>query len=283
MKQVLLPTDFSKNAMNSIHYALQLYKNETCEFHLLHTYTPTAYYSDSMFNNYPNLEMEESLKLHTQKEMRKLVKKLADTYKNPEHTFKTYVSFNLLNNEMSGMLREYNYEMIIMGTKGATGAKEIFLGTNTMYAIKNLSCPILAVPSDYKFRDLKQVLFATDFRLRKNYKYLSLIKGLCQSHASRLHVLNAYENSPLNEEQLEIQDYLNSFFKNSHLFHIAKGTDVLNAVREFERKNKIDLLIMIHNKHNFFENLLFKSVISQLVYHIDLPFLVLPSISKSHS
>ena len=280
MKRILLPTDFSENAENAVHYALQLYENETCEFHLLHTYTPTAYYSDSMFNNYPNLEMEEELKLHARRELRKFTRKLAQNYKNPRHTFKVHVSFNLLILEMSFMLQEQHFEMVIMGTKGATGAKEIFLGTNTMYAIKKLKCPVLAVPSDYKFKEPKQILFATDFRLKKDYKYLHLIKSLCQSHDSLLHILNAFDSSPLNDEQLDIKDYLNYYFENPHRFHLAEGTEVVSAVREFERKNNIHLLTMIHNKHNFFENLLFKSAISQLVYHIELPFLVLPSVVK---
>jgi len=30
MKKILLPTDFSKNAINAIDYALQLFKDETC-------------------------------------------------------------------------------------------------------------------------------------------------------------------------------------------------------------------------------------------------------------
>ena len=46
MKKVLLPTDFSDNAWNAITYALDLLKDESCEFFLLHTYVPAFYRVD---------------------------------------------------------------------------------------------------------------------------------------------------------------------------------------------------------------------------------------------
>ena len=83
---------------------------------------------------------------------------------------------------------------------------------------------------------------------------------------------------PLDEDQKEMKAYLDGYFKdNAHLFHIAENTDVLGAIEKFQLKSKINLLIMIHNKHNFFENLLFKPVINQVAYHTNIPFLVIPS------
>ncbi|NNJ82520.1 MAG: universal stress protein, partial [Flavobacteriaceae bacterium] len=53
--------------------------------------------------------------------------------------------------------------------------------------------------------------------------------------------------------------------------------DVQGAIEKFQVKHKINLLVMIHNRHNFFENLLFKPVINEIAYHTNIPFLVIPS------
>ncbi|MBQ0740388.1 universal stress protein, partial [Aquimarina celericrescens] len=52
--------------------------------------------------------------------------------------------------------------------------------------------------------------------------------------------------------------------------------DVLEAVEDFQKQHKINLLVMIHNKHSFFENLLFTPVINKVAYHTNIPFLVIP-------
>ena len=50
MKKILLPTDFSENALNAIDYALQLFKDETCAFFILNTYTPMIYNYEYQLN-----------------------------------------------------------------------------------------------------------------------------------------------------------------------------------------------------------------------------------------
>ena len=57
MKKILLPTDFSDNANNAISYAVQLYKNEKCNFILLNTYTPIIYQVEFLQASSPQLEV----------------------------------------------------------------------------------------------------------------------------------------------------------------------------------------------------------------------------------
>ena len=137
---------------------------------------------------------------------------------------------------------------------------------------------MIAVPSGFGYEPPKEILFPTDFRLSKVNPYLSLIREICDLQAARLNILNAYYGEPLDDEQKEMKAYLDGYFEdNAHLFHIAENTDVVGAIEKFQLKNKINLLVMIHNRHNFFENLLFKPVINQIVYHTNIPFLVIPS------
>lgn len=210
--------------------------------------------------------------------MDKIEEGLIKEYNNPKHKFEKLSSFNLLVSEITSAIETYSLDLIIMGTQGATGAKEAFLGTHTMYTIKKAKCPVIAVPSGYIYHSPKEILFATDFQFQTTNKYLHILKDICEMHVSRLNILNVYHGVPLNEDQENTKNYLDEYFKdNAHLFHISIGVDVVDAVEAFQVRSKINFLVMIHNKHSFFENLLFKPVINDFVFHTKVPFLVIPS------
>lgn len=281
MKKVLLPTDFSENAYNAIEYAIQLLVGQSCEFYVLHTYTPVMISDGNMLDSYSALTLQRVAQETAQKQLDELSDRISKDFPDSNHSFKFMAAFNLLIAEMKNIIDEYDIDFVVMGTQGATGAKEVFLGTHTMYAIKKLKCPVIAVPARFNYEAPKEILFSTDYKLNKDNKYLPMVRELCEHHNSRLHILNAYYGTPLSTQQLENKDYLDDFFKeHSHLFHIAEGIDVLGAIEQFQINSKINFIVMIHNKHNFLENLLFKPVINQIVYHTRVPFLIIPSVVR---
>tara|TARA_R110002049_G_scaffold1978_14_gene14527 strand:- start:1214 stop:2068 length:855 start_codon:yes stop_codon:yes gene_type:complete len=284
MKRILLPTDFSENAFNAMCYAFELNKHDKCEFFILHTFTPTMISAGNMMDSYSALTLQKIAQEKAEKQLNTLETQIKRDFSNPNHSYKTIASFNLLISEMERIVAENDIDMVIMGTKGATGAKEVFVGTHTMYAIKHLKVPVVAVPSEFDFEEPKEILFPTDYKLSQSNKYLSLIRDICSNHTSRLHILNAYYGTPLNEDQEATKSFFDDFFKSTaHLFHIVEDTDVIGAVERFQRRAKVNLIVMIHNKHSFFENLLFKPVINQIVFHTNVPFLVIPSEEMQNS
>ena len=278
MKRILLPTDFSKNAYNAIRYAVHLYRDEEVTFYLLNTFTPTSYHMSYMIENPMPYGMEDVAKMNSEKGLQEIEEKIKSEIDNPNHTFKRLSVFNILVDEIKDVVNTYDINMIIMGTKGATGAKEIFIGTHTMLTIKKVRCPVLAVPADYDYEQPLDILFPTDYEFNKEHPHLPLLKQLCKLHHSRLNILNAYYGIELTESQNETKEFIEDYFKEvAPVFHIADGMDVLEAVEDFQEKYKIDLLVMIQNKHSFFENLIFKPVVKDLVFHTHIPFLVIPS------
>ncbi len=278
MKHVLLPTDFSENAYNAIRYAMHFFKEDMATFYLLNTFTPISYHTGYLIENPTPYGMEDVAMLNSKREIKRTVERIKNEFVNPKHEFVQLSAFNTLIGEIKEVIETYTIDLVIMGTKGATGAKEVFIGTHTMYTIKKAKCPVIAVPSGFNFEKPKDILFPTDYHVSTNNKYLSFLKRICDTHICRLHILNAYYGVPLNNKQNEVKDFLDEYFKDiAHVFHMAEGVDVLEAVEDFQKKYKINLLVMIHNKHSFFENLLFKPVINQIAYHTNIPFLVIPS------
>jgi nucleotide-binding universal stress UspA family protein len=279
MKRIIIPTDFSENAYNAISYALRLFEKEKCTFFLLNTFTPAAYYVGvSNINTYSALKMEEIASQNSKRELDAVEDRIKKEFNNQRHSFVKIAALNLLASEISSLVEEHDVDLVVMGTKGATGAKEIFIGTQTMYTIKKVKCPLIAVPSDFHYEAPKEILFATDFRFDNKNRNLPLLREIAHKNAARVNILNAYYGKPLSEEQEQNKDFINSYFTDTaHVFHTAEAVDVVDAVDKFQIKHKINFLVMVHNRHTFFENLLFRPVINQMAYHIHVPFLVIPS------
>lgn len=279
MKRIILPTDFSENAYNAIRYAINLFKNEPCTFYLLNTYTPSSYYVGvNLMSSYATLELEQIVVKNSKEGLDALEERIAQDFRDSNHIFMKISSFNLLHLEINELIAAHAIDLVIMGTKGATGAQEILIGTETMHTIKRVQCPVIAVPDNFDYEEPKEILFATDFKFDASNRFLPKLKELTNKHGSRLRILNAYYGDSFTDYQQKNKDFLDTYFDDTeHVFHTADHVDVIGAIEEFQKKHKINFLAMIHNKHTFFENLLFKPVINQLAFHIKVPFMVIPS------
>lgn len=278
MKRILLPTDFSDNSWNAISYALQLFKNDTCTFTLLNTYTPIIYQLEAAEMGTAQFGLEDAMREASHTGLEKLKTRIDLEFKNPKHTIASISSFNTLTEEIKELYEGNMMDMIIMGTQGASGLKEILFGSNAVHVINKSKCPVLAIPSDYAFEAPHEILFPSDYLIAYEAKHLESILNIARLFAARTHIMHVSVGSDLTREQKENQDTLKSLFKGtSHLFHDVRNNHIPEAIAEFQIKHKINLLAMINNKHSFFENLFFKSNIKHIGFHLNVPFLVIPS------
>ena len=278
MKKILLPTDFSDNSWNAIKYALQLYKDQECNFILLHTYTPIVYHVEHLQASYTQLQVIDAVKETAKKRLDDTLQRINSEFNNTKHIFSQVTSFNTLTSEIEELYRGGVIDVIITGTKGASGVKEILFGSNTVHIIKNARCPIFAIPSGFSYEAPHEILFPTDLDILFKHSKLKILKEIVQSNNARLNAMHVSSGNELTEKQKRNKDNLESIFKNSaFLFHDVKPMNIAHAINEFQVKHKINLLVMINNKHSFFENLFFKNTINQIGFHLNVPFLVIPN------
>jgi nucleotide-binding universal stress UspA family protein len=278
MKNILLPTDFSDNSWNAIQYAVELFKDEKCNFFLLNTYTPMIYNVEFMEVNTAKFGLIDAMRETSKNNLNKVQQKIENKFNNPNHSFSKISSFNTLTNEIQELHEGNVMDLIVMGTKGASGLKEVLFGSNTVHVIKNAKCPVLGVPSEFVFESPREILFPSDYEVSFNEKLLKQILDITNFYNSRVHILNASYGYDLSEKQEKNKEKLEGLFKKvAHLFHSVSNQNVTEAISNFQLKVRINLLVLINNKHSFFENLFFKSTINQIGFHLNIPLLVIPS------
>jgi len=277
MKKILLPTDFSENSWNAISYALNLFKNETCTFFLLNAYTPVIYHVEYVLVNPAQYGLGDAVRENALKQLDIFKDRMTKTFKNPKHTIETIAAFNTLVSEVKELVTKKKIDYVIMGTKGATGATEVLFGSNTVHVFKNLDCPILAVPAGFSFETPHEILFPTDYEIDYKDHHLKPLIDITSLFNTRVNILNVSYGYDLSEDQEAHKNILQKSFEHvAHLFHSVSNKDVAEAITEFQLKSRVNLLVMINNKHSFFENLFFKSTINQIGFHLNIPFLVIP-------
>ncbi len=277
MKKIILPTDFSDNAYNAIKYAVHLYKGVETTFHLLHTYTPPIFQVEYLFHGPKKVHEADPYQLRAITKLQDLQERLLAEFDNPEHTFVTRAVFNTLTDEVVKMTSYEKIDLVIMGTKGLTGAKEILFGTNTTQVFEKATCPVIAVPSGFNFEAPKSILFPTDYEINFDKEQLRQLLDISKIHDADVNVIHVSTGYDLTKDQEQNKQKLNHIFDQiQHKFHDLPDQGVIAAINQFQTKKKINLLIMVRNKYTFLQRLFIDPVIKEIGININIPFMVVP-------
>ena len=275
-KNILLPTDFSDNAWSAAEYALKLYKEETCTFHFFHSSKMKISTMSNMSNKLIHVLAENSMK-----DLTEIKAKAENTNTKADHKFEVILSTHDLYDAMEALIEKNKIDLVIMGTKGATGAKEFFVGSNTVDIINKIKlCPVLVVPDAYEFVTPEQIAFPTDFNRFYGEELLPL-KQLSELYHSKIRVAHINQTENLTEKQnynlAMLKAYLEDYQSSVHWMPDLGSKE--QAIKNFIEESSINILAMINYEHSFIENIIKEPVIKKLGFHPTIPFLVIPCLN----
>jgi len=274
MEYILVPTDFSKNAFNALEYAIDVAKLLEVKIMVLHTYEVPfggASYLKNMDYELKKIAEEQIVELH-----RDIVDKGLNNI--------VSIEFDNLNTDLVSGIRDMvetnDIGLVIMGTAGATGLKEIFLGSNTSHVIKNISCPVIAVPKNASFKKIENIIFATDFDMNCENNDMSLIIDLTRRLRARLTMVNIqtvatnFAKTRDNADKFleECKDALKEI---NYDYHYIIDEDITNGINKAYKNNNADLLVMIKKSHSLIDHLFNKSMTMAVVSDAKLPLLTI--------
>ena len=277
MLRILIPTDFSKNAWNALKYGLELFRKERCTIYLLHV-NPLPPYSGAGTSIKASTQMlRETMLAESEKGLKELLEQINETIPNELHTFMTIALYDFFVDSIKREIQDKQIDLIIMGTKGASGLKKVSLGSNTGDVITKVKCPLLAVPEKASYKIPKDIAFPTDYYINYDIKVLDTLIGVVNRYGSNLRVLHITKRGEeLTREQLQNKDFLHDYLRGvTHSFHTITGTKLETAVQCFVESRDIEMIAMVAKNLNFFQRILFRPAVEEISYHIEIPFLVL--------
>lgn len=169
MRSILVPTDFSDCSAAAYSYASMLAERTSATIYLLHILDVSA----------PSLALgaEEETTQDTPF-MIKLMKvvgsrmqkiKNGKEFKNVE--VQEIIELGSIPDKIIKAVKKYKADMIVMGTHGANGLQEKFIGSTAEKVVRNAEVPVLSVKHTLKKPKIEKIFFATDFSAEAEYAF----------------------------------------------------------------------------------------------------------------
>jgi nucleotide-binding universal stress UspA family protein len=270
MKKFLVPIDFSDTSLNAAKYAVALTR-ETPDTHIIVYHV----YSRISFATLTSKE-EGSRQMVSESALDEIKGKISKGKGNvtcvaEEGSFVENIGDYVLGNSI---------DLVIMGITGSSRITQVFMGTNTLNVIRNISCPVMIIPPDATFTGLKKVVFTSDFKDVARTTPFAALKKLFDTFKPQVEILNVdsehyVELTP--EYKLErdaMEEKLAEYHPN---FSFLRAFDFLDGINDFVETKEIDAIITLPRKHGFLSQLFKTSHTKKLAYFSHVPIIAVPA------
>lgn len=274
MKHILLPTDFSDNSVNAIHYALKFFGREETHFYLINIQKTSDYTTSDLMYRKPSSTLYEAILNDNKFKLQQLIKQLKKEFNSNKYSFKAIVDFDVFTDAIRQAIQTYKIDLIIMGTNGATGAKEKLFGSNTLQVIRQIKSPLITVPENYQFSTISKVLFSTNtdsFSFDKARPLIDIIK----SHKASLMVLKMNDTTTTHESSLEKNSLKKLKSEVEFTMYTLSGISRPTGIDAFEQLHPIDLHAFFTKKESLLDRIIFGSETSDISYGSKVPLLIM--------
>lgn len=269
MKRILVPTDFSNQADNAVKVAADLAKKYDAEVHLLHMVElpmhqiiATSNYSELpeavFFMKLAHKNFEESLE--------------GKNYLDDLDVFE-HIKFNDISVGVSEMCQENEFDLVVMGSHGTDGLKEMFIGSNTEKVVRTSKVPVLVIKNQHDSFEVNNFVFASDFKSDNKDTYIQAIK-LAEFFDAKIHLLTV--NTAGNfKTTIEAEEAMNNFVKGSgytnHSLNIFNDVSIEEGILNFSKLINADLIGISNHGRQGIAHLFNGSISEDLVNHANRP------------
>lgn len=268
MKRILVPTDFSEEAENALKVAAQIAKEHNSEIYLLHLLEMPLYETDAVMSTPDVPEFMFFMKMARERFEELVNSDYLDGIKvneivKPDGTF----------NNMSEISKEHKADIIVMGSHGASGFQEMFIGSNAEKVVRTSDIPVLVIKHEHPNFSIKNMVFASDFK-KDNQETYKQATEIADKFGAQLHLLMV--NTPSNftttaEAKERIKTFIENYTYHNQTTTIYNDETVEKGILNFSKAIDADLIgISTHGRQgiaHFFNG----SISEDLVNHAKRP------------
>ncbi|ERM82263.1 hypothetical protein P872_18950 [Rhodonellum psychrophilum GCM71 = DSM 17998] len=274
MKKILFATDFSENAAAALVFAIKMAQKHHASLVMLHIFdVPTSW-------NYPYTDDPIEMEREALKDSLSKLKAYFQEYAKDD-SVGLEVSYHARENlsHVKGIVSfalEQEPQLIVIGTRGGSMAKEIIVGGTAKSLIPRSPAPVLAVPEVAIFREVKNVLYLTDFHEMDVEAIRKLIEILApyDPEISITHV-NTYLIDSGHEKKEWFENLVkeNLPAKKIH-FHQILADNIYDGINSYLNDNRLDMLVMLEKRReSFLDKIFHKDLVKRMDFHTTMPLL----------
>lgn len=268
MKKILVPCDFSKQATNAYRSALDIAAASKATIHLLNVVELPVLHDTVLM---PVLNFEEELLKEIKEKSESHFKKLVAKYSPGD----VKVVFNVRYGGVIKMIQDYieeqSIDLVMVGSHGASGVREFFIGSNAEKIVRNSPVPVLVLKHYFK-GPIKNIVFPNTLDTEKQEDLVMKVKALQSFFKAQLHIV--WINTPLNFTSDNFTfERLNKFAKRfmfkDYTVHVFNYTDEEQGILQFAHQLKANLIAMGTHGRKGIAHVLSGSLAENVVNHTE--------------
>jgi nucleotide-binding universal stress UspA family protein len=221
----------------------------------------------------PTLYFEQSLMNEMKEAAGKKFWKMKDKWAGEGVAVSMHVEFGSIITTIRQFIEEKKIDLVVMGTHGATGAREFLIGSNTEKIVRTSLVPVIAIKKSIKLSNIKSIVFPNDLNL-ENEQLTLKVKELQNFFKATLHIV--YINTPAFfqrdvDTKLKLKNFAKRFMLKDYTLNVFNDVDQENGVNNFTKEMKGDMIAMATHGRRGISHLVSGSIAEDVVNHVDCP------------
>ena len=279
MPNILVPVDFSQAGDGIVRYAVDLARHVNGSLTLLNVYPlPIAT---------PEMPAEMLLAEEIRTDADQRLRVLADKLTADGVRLETRLVAGSPGSEIVYLSEQLRPDLIVMGSRGAGGSRQTWLGSNTLHVLDRAQVPLLVLPDNPVFQPWQRVVCGTDF----NYHELDAIANAAkwlQTPNAELVLLHVNDGGT--DELKNTDVYRASFVEkvrelsgvpNIDYTFIAERNDVLDRLHDYSLQHDANVLLMLHRVRKGLARMFEQSLTKAMAKRLSLPLFSYPVLSAA--
>lgn len=274
MKNILIPTNFSKNCHKAAQLGIEMARLYGSEIHFLHLMkTPV---------DWVKLDKEKEKQYpETLKQIGKAKSALRELEKTAERNdlkCRTFLQFDADQGDIIDHSGHFHHDFIITGSSGTKGVIREITGSNVEQIVRKANAPVIVVKDEEVNFPFKNIVFVSNFEedITDAFKQVISIANKCDA---RIHLLRINTETDFNNIRLglePIEKMLQNFPKlKNYSMAVYNEPSVETGINTFLEQYPTDLIAMVTHGKTGFLSLFSKSIAEGVTNHSTLPVMTI--------
>lgn len=272
MKRILVPTDFSEHAEDALRVAAQIAKKNNSEIILLHMLELPQQSNDAIVGG---TSIPETMLF--MKKANETLDEVASREYLEGIPVTEIVKMDKPIHGITQISKDYNADLIIMGSHGSSGVEELLIGSNTEKVVRNSEIPVLVIKKNISKFNASDIVFASDFseEAKKPFEKLLNFTKLFDSKLHLVTICTPNSFKPTHVSEKAMNDFVAEFDITNYTTQIYNDTNIEKGIINFSNRIDADVIGMCTHGRTGFAHFFNGSISEGLVNHAVKPVITL--------
>jgi len=274
IKHILVPVDFSHTSEFAANFASAMAKLFHAKLSLIHIVAYNEFIYPGLSEANIVMPLQSDIEEASKKKLQHLHLHIKNNYGIDAHIKNTVGN---IETEITDYAKEQNADLIIMGTHGKSGYKEVFLGSNAQRVVTVSDVPVLTINKERNIAGFSKVLLPIDDSQHSRQK-VNIALDIAQKYNAQVHILGILDSEDETEKNkflIKLKSVEDAVRAKGLQYHstMKQGESLSKMALEYAEENKCDLIVINTGHESKITGMFLGAFAQQIVNHSKIPVL----------